>query len=299
MVNRMIIANVLHRPVRTIVSILAVAIEVSMVMLVVGMTTGLLHESAKRVEGVGADALVQPPGSSFLIGLGSAPVPIKIGGLLAGLQHVQAVTPVLLQTNITGGLNIIYGIDMKSFERVSGGFVYYSGGPFTGPYDIMVDNVYAQASHVKVGQTLTMLDHPFHVCGIVEHGKGSRLFIPLDTAQDLAGSRDKASIFFEKCTDPGYADDVVSAIRHLLPDDHVMTIDISSPATLIRDTLKFMALKDSGGSGRLRASNSSFVYPRSWASSRDDLAQGSSNIFSRNVRAFAMGRARSFSPSDV
>jgi len=223
-VTRMIVANVLHRPVRTIISILAVAIEVSMVMLVVGMTTGLLHESAKRVEGVGADVLVQPPGSSFLIGLGSAPVPIKIGGLLAGFQHVQAVTPVLLQTNITGGLNIIYGIDMKSFERVSGGFAYHSGGPFTGPYDIMVDNVYAQANHVKVGQTLTMLDHAFHVCGIVEHGKGARLFIPLDTAQDLSISHDKASIFFVKCTDPGYADDVVSAIRHLLPDYHVHSI---------------------------------------------------------------------------
>ena len=45
MVNRMIVANVLHRPVRTIVSVLAVAIEVSMVMLVVGMTHGLLHEA--------------------------------------------------------------------------------------------------------------------------------------------------------------------------------------------------------------------------------------------------------------
>ncbi|PYU92769.1 MAG: ABC transporter permease [Acidobacteria bacterium] len=220
----MIVANVLHRPVRTIISILAVAIEVSMVMLVVGMTTGLLHESAKRVEGVGADVLVQPPGSSFLLGLGSAPVPIKIGGLLAGLQHVQAVTPVLLQTNTTGGLNIIYGIDIKSFERVSGGFAYHSGGAFTGPYDVAVDDPYARANRLKVGDTLSMLDHKFRVCGIVEHGKGARLFIPLETAQDLSGSHDKASIFFVRCTDPGYGDDVVDAIRHLLPDYHVLSV---------------------------------------------------------------------------
>ena len=220
----MIVANVLHRPVRTIISILAVAIEVSMVMLVVGMTTGLLHESAKRVEGVGADVLVQPPGASFLLGLGSAPVPIKISGLLAGLPHVQAVTPVLLQTNTTGGLNVIYGIDMKSFERVSGGFAYHSGGPFASPYDILVDDVYARANQVKVGQTLTMLDHKFRVCGIVEHGKGARLFIPLETTQDLSESHDKASIFFVKCTDPGYGDDVVGTIRHLLPEYHVLSI---------------------------------------------------------------------------
>jgi putative ABC transport system permease protein len=220
----MIVANVLHRPVRTIISILAVAIEVSMVMLVVGMTTGLLHETAKRVEGVGADVLVQPPGSSFLIFFSSAPMPIKIGGLLAGLPHVQAVAPALLQTNTTGGLNIIYGIDMKSFERVSGGFAYHSGGPFASPYDILVDDVYARANQVKVGQTLTMLDHKFRVCGIVEHGKGARLFIPLETAQDLSESHDKASIFFVKCTDPGYGDDVVSTILHLLPEYHVLSI---------------------------------------------------------------------------
>src|SRR5207249_11837568 len=69
-----------------------------------------------------------------------------------------------------------------------------------------------------------MLDHKFRVCGIVEHGKGARLFIPLETAQDLSGSHDKASIFFVRCTDPGYGDDVVNAIRHLLPDYHVLSV---------------------------------------------------------------------------
>ena len=46
MVNRMIFANVLHRPIRTVVSVLAVAIEVGMVMLVVGMTHGLVAKDS-------------------------------------------------------------------------------------------------------------------------------------------------------------------------------------------------------------------------------------------------------------
>ena len=93
MVNRMVLQNILHRPVRTAVSILAVAIEVGMVMLVVGLTTGLLHESAKRVEGVGADVLVQPPGASFFFGLTQAPMPIKIGDRLAEIPHVTESRP--------------------------------------------------------------------------------------------------------------------------------------------------------------------------------------------------------------
>ena len=224
MVNKMIISNVLHRPIRTAVSVLAVAIEVGMVMLVVGLCNGLVHESAKRVEGVGADILVQPPGSSFLLGLTQAPMPIKIGERLEQIPHVLAVAPALFLVNSVGGLDVIYGIDMKTFDRVSGGFVYHSGGPFQGPYDILVDDWYAKAKHVKVGQTLNLLNHDFHVAGIVEHGKGARLFVPIATAEDLLGVQDKASIFFVKCTDPGYTQDVSGAIRKLLPKYQILPV---------------------------------------------------------------------------
>jgi putative ABC transport system permease protein len=220
----MILANILHRPIRTVVSILAVAIEVAMVMLVVGMTSGLVNDAARRTQGVGADIMVQPPNASFMFGLTSAPMPIKIEERLLQIPHVLAVAPVLFQSNSTGGVNVVYGIDMESWNRVSGGFVYHSGGPLRGPNDILVDDWYAKANHVVVGQTLNLLNHDFHVVGIVEHGKGSRLFIPLATAQDLSGARDKASIFFVKCTDPGYTNDAAKAIHQLLPNYQVHSI---------------------------------------------------------------------------
>ncbi len=225
MINRVIIQNVLHRPIRTVVSILAVAIEVGMVLLVIGMTTGLLNDSKRRVAGVGAEVLVQPPNSSFLLGLTPAPMPIKIGERLAEIPDVLAVAPVLLQMNTSGGLNLVYGIDMDSYNRVTGGFVYYDGGPMRGPDDILVDDWYGRANHLKVGKTLNFLNHNFRVAGIVEHGKGARVFIPLETAQDLAGARDKASIFFVKCVDPTSADSVVKAIRELLPRHQVLPIE--------------------------------------------------------------------------
>jgi putative ABC transport system permease protein len=220
----MVLSNLLHRPVRTGVSVLAVAIEVGMVLLVVGMTTGLLHESAKRVEGVGADILVQPPGASFFFGLTSAPMPAKIGDRLAELPRVMAVAPVLFQFHSAGGLNLVYGIDPESFTRVTGGFVYHEGGPFEGPHDIVVDDWYAKANGIGVGQTIHLLNTDFRVSGIVEHGKGARLFIPMKTAEELSGAYDKASIFFVKLTDPAYADQVITAIRNLLPRYQILSI---------------------------------------------------------------------------
>ena len=102
MVNKLIISNILHRPIRTAVSVLAVAIEVAMVILVVGLCHGLVNDSANRVEGVGADILVQPPGSSFLIGMSEGPMPIKIGDLLAELPRVLAVAPRLCTCQLRG-----------------------------------------------------------------------------------------------------------------------------------------------------------------------------------------------------
>jgi putative ABC transport system permease protein len=213
----MIFQNVLHRPIRTALTILAVAIEVMLVIIVVGLTTGLVTESAKRVEGIGADIMVQPPSASVLMAFSGAPMPISLGGKLAEMKYVKSVAPVLLQFNSTNGLDIIYGIDPVSFKAVSGGFVFHSGHDLEQPDDILVDDLYAYSKHISSGQTLHILDHDFHVAGVVEHGKGARLFVYLPTLQDLAGATDKASVFFIKCERPDDTDTVIDEIHALLP----------------------------------------------------------------------------------
>jgi len=215
-INKLIVSNILYRPIRTAVSALAVAIEVAMVMLFVGLAHGLLNDSAQRQEGVGADVMVQPPGTSFLLAFSQAPMPLKIGDRLEEIPHVRAVAPTLILFNVNA-LSMIYGIDMDSFKAVSGGFAYHSGRPFTRPDDLLVDDIYAKSNHLKVGKTVTLLNHQFNVCGVVEHGKGARLFIPLQTAEDLLQVQDKATIFWVKCTEPQFADSVSDAIRQLLP----------------------------------------------------------------------------------
>jgi putative ABC transport system permease protein len=130
---------------------------------------------------------------------------------------VQAVAPALLQFNSTGGVEVIYGIDPDSFRAVSGGFVFLQGHDMEGPDDLLVDDWEARAKHIKVGDTYTLLNHDWHVVGIIEHGKGARLFVPITTLQELVGARDKASIFLLKCTRPEHTDDVIEEIRVVLP----------------------------------------------------------------------------------
>ncbi len=156
----------------------------------------MLQETAKRIEGVGADLMLQPPSASAFLAFSGAPMTIRIGDRLRELKYVQAVAPVLLQFNSTGGIDIVYGIDPASFRAVSGGFVFLDGHDMAGPDDLLMDDWEARSHNIKAGDNFRLLDHNFHVSGIVEHGKGARIFIQLATLQDLSGSHDKASLFF-------------------------------------------------------------------------------------------------------
>ncbi|HEY6386197.1 MAG TPA: ABC transporter permease [Candidatus Acidoferrum sp.] len=215
--GELIVRNLLHRPLRTLIGVVAVAVEVALVVLIVGLTSGLLTETAKRIEGIGADVMVQPNAASIFIGITGAPMPIKIADKLAELKYVQSVAPALLQFSSTGGVDVVYGIDPESFRAVSGGFVFLQGHDMDGPEDLLVDDLAAAAKHIQVGDTFKLLNHDWHVAGIVEHGKGARLFVPLATLQDLVGAPDKASIFWVKCTRPEHTEDVMDETRHLLP----------------------------------------------------------------------------------
>lgn len=213
----MIVRNTLHRPVRTAITVIAVAVEVTLVIMVVGLTSGLLVDTAKRTEGIGADVMVQPPSASIFMAFSGAPMPMAIGGKLQQLEYVQAVAPVLVQFNSVNGLDLVYGIQPESFRAVSGGFVLHEGRELQDANDILIDDVYARAKKVKLGQKLHILEHDFHVAGIVEHGKGARLFVLMSTLQEMSGAHDKASVFFIKSDRTDHTPAVMDSVRMLLP----------------------------------------------------------------------------------
>jgi putative ABC transport system permease protein len=213
--NRMILANLLSRPARSLISIAAVALEVVLILLMVGLSLGMLNDGKARQRGIGADILVQPPGSSFIVGLTGAPVSVKVADVLRGIPHVAAVAPVIWQLTTTGALELIYGIEYESYSRLIGGFRFLEGGPFQAPYDVIVDDVYAQGQGRQVGSEIEILNHRFRICGIVAHGKGARKFLPLGTLQELTGAQGKASVFYVKSDEGADIEALVAEIRRV------------------------------------------------------------------------------------
>ena len=149
------------------------------------------------------------------MGVSGAPVSIKVADRLRKLDHVVAVTPVVTQLSTGGALEVIDGIDLASFEAVGGPVHYLSGGPFQGANDMLIDDYLAASKKLKVGDTVETLNHSFRVCGVVDHGRGARKFVPLATLQDIIGAEGKASIFYVKLDDPNNADAVVHEIKSI------------------------------------------------------------------------------------
>ncbi len=187
--------NIIARPLRCALSILAIAIQVVLVLMIVGMTSGVIAEWGKRVEGVGADILVQPPNSSIFFAFSSAVMQQSLGEQIEKVPGVDEVAPTLILSD-PKTLMIVYAIDYKRFNALSQGFMFRSGRPFEATDEAIADDIVAQSRHLQVGDTVTLINHPFRISGIVAHGKGARFFIPLKSGQEIVGAENRVSMFF-------------------------------------------------------------------------------------------------------
>jgi len=210
-------ANVMHRKTRTAVSVFAVAMEVAMVMLLVGMANGTLGEIADRLQNVGADVLFQPPDASLILGATSAVMPVKFGDLMKQVPGVTDVAPVLNWhvsqiKGVSRAVNL-WAIDYPSFQRISGGLDILDGAGLEERDTLVMDNVLANATGVRVGDVLPMLNREFRVAGICRAGAGGRLYARIDDIQTAIGTPDKASFFLVKGTSSLEADKLTERLQ--------------------------------------------------------------------------------------
>lgn len=220
--NKLVIANLLHRPLRSLISVTAVAIEVIMILSIVGIFMGMLNDTRQRNNGIGADLMMRASNTSAMNGVSGASISRKFIAPVSQLPHVTVVAPGILQFSSVGGIEVLYGIDFAAWNALRP-FQFVSGGPFKGPYDVIVDDVFASprsknpatGKPYAVGDMIPMLNAKFRICGIVEHGHGGRKLIPIETMGELTGAVGKASILYIKIDDPANDETVIQEIHNV------------------------------------------------------------------------------------
>ena len=211
--NKLVFGNLTHRPLRSVISALAVAIEVIMILSIVGIMYGILNGSRDQQSGTGFDMIARPGQGSAILATSSASASVKVADVLRGLPYVGIVSPVAIKINLGSSIQNVYGIDYASYDALKP-FVYVAGGPFQAPYDMLVDDIEAANNKLHVGQQIAQFGHSFRICGIVEHGKGARRYIQLETLDALDGSPGKASSFLMRTVDaPRHQEEVRKEIQ--------------------------------------------------------------------------------------
>lgn len=205
--NKLVVGNLVHRPLRSLISVFAVAMEVIMILSITAVMLGILNGQRTRQSGIGMDMIVHPGAASNLIGMSGAAASIKVADVLRTLPHVEVASPVNIQFTAGKNLENIYGIDFASYDALRP-FVFLAGTPFQHPDDIIIDDFEA-AKGLKVGDTMDVLHHSFRISGIVQHGKGGRKFIPIETMNEIGGTPGKATLFYLRTDDPPQSQDAV------------------------------------------------------------------------------------------
>ena len=188
----------------------------------VGLCYGMLEDTQRRHRGIGADAFVRSPGTSFL-SLSTASMDERLVALVARQPHVkQAVGAVVWPIK---GLSTITGIDLDEFNKMSGGLKLVHGGLPQKPDDILMDQDWARQNKVSVGSSYELLNTKWRVCGIVEPGKLARVFLPIRILQEKTSNTGKLSQIYVKVDAHANLPLVLEELKKLLPDYPILSLE--------------------------------------------------------------------------
>jgi putative ABC transport system permease protein len=119
--NKLVIENLKFRPVRSFLSIVAIGLEVTMMLTIVGLSRGMIEDSKHRARGVGADIAIRAPGTNVL-SLSSGSIDERLVAWIEKQPHVTMAVGSLVHP--LEGISSVNGIDLARFNRMSGGFRY-------------------------------------------------------------------------------------------------------------------------------------------------------------------------------
>jgi putative ABC transport system permease protein len=210
-IAKLVFENIRHRVMRTVLSTLLIGIPVMLILIIVGLSHGLVDDSKARARGIGADIAVRAPGSSVM-SMSGATIPEQLIAKLAARPHVAMAIGTVNQS--AGGiLDIVTGIDTAAFNRMSGGFDFIEGHGLEKPDDIVLDRYYAEQRHVHAGDQIELLHRKWKIAGVAQPGKLSHVFVQMSVLQDLFSTKGMVSSVYLKVDDPKNINTVIDALK--------------------------------------------------------------------------------------
>lgn len=201
--NSLITANIRQRPVRTIVSVIGIALGVCLIMLFTGLARGMSNDLVRRNSNLQGEILFSKPGSMNVTSA-SANLGTQYAELLKAIDGVQDAVPVIVyffQDSKGFGLERVEGVEWDSFAKMNDLRLVKGQAP-KALDEIVVDEVKASARNLNVGSTMKLFGkRDYRVTGIYAPEAGARVKMALSALQDALEARGKCTYVLVKVRD--------------------------------------------------------------------------------------------------
>lgn len=192
----------LHRPARTVVSVLGIAIGVLLIVFTVGLSNGTMRERAVREGNIGAEIFFRAGGSLGLSGSEALNLPVSLKSEIERTEGVQTAVPVAQNSvaakDTNTGNRLIDGINYAEYAELAG-LNIIEGRPITDKDgEAIIDTGFQKQKKLKIGDKISMWERDFTIVGTYEPAAGARVKVPLPVMQTQLGGDGKASAFLVK-----------------------------------------------------------------------------------------------------
>jgi putative ABC transport system permease protein len=219
----LIAKNVLHRPVRTVLTTVGLAIAIAAVIILVGISWNFENSFLAIFRSKGVDMVVGRAGSSNQL---SSSLDEKMGDRLLAIEGVAEVSPSLVDTvafedkNLVSvlvdgwvpgsmlfrGLRLIDGRALEQADQKA----------------VILGRVLAMSLAKKAGEPLQVAGEPFQVVGVYESDswfENGAMIMPLATLQKMMGREGQVTGFLvrARASDPHSIDDLRRRIEKSIP----------------------------------------------------------------------------------
>ncbi len=220
----LIIANLSVRPLRTLISVLGVAIGVVLIVLFTGLTEGMSNDMAKRASNWKAEIVFTRPGA-MTYDSSNAPLPTAYAERLTQIEGVASVVPVIRyitsNSQSTFGLQQLDGLDWEPFAEMNE-MTLVSGRAPRANNEIVVDERQIVQDNLKLGDEMLLFgNRKFTVVGIYSPPSGARIKMSLAAMQDVLEAPNKCTYILVKIKDGDDPQAVAARIDKELPGNTI------------------------------------------------------------------------------
>lgn len=214
-----------HRPARTVVSILGIAIGVLLIVFTVGLSNGSLRERASREANVGAEIFFRASGSLGMSGNEAFRLPVSLTSEIAKVEGVQIVVPIG-QTSVAAdsntGSRLIDGVNYDEYAKITGLKIIEGKAVTNSDNEAIIDTGFQKQKKLKLGDKMKMWERDFTVVGTYEPAAGARIKVPLNVMQTQLGSEEKVSAFLIKVKEGFTPEQVAETLHAKFPDNQIL-----------------------------------------------------------------------------